>query len=60
MYIPGSTLSTDARRIFQGFQFISQASGQGNSHYNSLQLGLEKRLSNGFTILANYTFCEEL
>jgi hypothetical protein len=58
VYIPGSTLSTDQRRIFQGFQYISLASGQGNSHYNSLQLGLEKRLSRGFTILANYTFAK--
>jgi hypothetical protein len=56
VYIPGSTLSTDQRRIFQGFQFISLASGQGNSHYHSLQLGLEKRLSKGLTILANYTY----
>src|SRR5581483_1924240 len=56
VYIPGSTLSTDQRRIFQGFQYISLASGQGNSHYNSLQLDLEKRLSSGLTILANYTY----
>jgi hypothetical protein len=58
VYTPGSTLSTDQRRIFQGLQFISEASGQGNSHYNSLQLGLEKRLSRGFTLLANYTFAK--
>ena len=58
VYIPGSKLSTDQRRIFQGFQYVSLASGQGNSHYNSLQLGLEKRLSRGFTILANYTYAK--
>ncbi len=58
VYRPGDTRSTDARRLFQGFQYISEASGQGNSHYNSLQLGLEKRLSAGFTILANYTFAK--
>jgi len=56
VYIPGSTLSTDQRRIFQGFQYVSLASGQGNSHYHSLQLGLEKRFSQGLTILANYTY----
>jgi Carboxypeptidase regulatory-like domain len=56
VYIPGSTLSTDQRRIFQGFQFISLASSQGNSRYHSLQLGLEKRLSRGLTMLANYTW----
>ncbi len=58
VYRPGSTLSTDARRLFPGFQFISLASEQGNSHYNSLQLGLEKRLSHGLTILANYTWAK--
>jgi hypothetical protein len=56
VYIPGSKLGTDQRRIFQGYQFITEASQQANSHYNSLQLGLEKRLSRGFTILANYTW----
>src|SRR5207237_9203979 len=35
---------------------VSLASGQGNSHYNSLQLGLEKRMSSGITLQANYTF----
>jgi hypothetical protein len=58
VYIPGSRLGTDQRRLFQGYQFISEASQQGNSHYTSLQLGLEKRLASGFTILANYTFAK--
>jgi len=33
-YIPGSKLGTDQRRIFQGYQFITEASQQANSHYN--------------------------
>jgi hypothetical protein len=56
IYTPGSTLSTDARRPFQPYTSIVQASGSGNSRYNSLQLSLEKRLSHGFTILGNYTW----
>jgi hypothetical protein len=59
-YIPGSTLSTDARRPFQPYTSIVQASGSGNSRYNSLQLSLEKRLSHGFTILANYTWSRSI
>ena len=60
VYIPGSALSTDARRPFQPYTSIIQASGSGVSFYNSLQLSLEKRLSRGFTILANYTWSKSI
>jgi hypothetical protein len=60
VYIPGSTLSTDARRPFQPYTSIIQGSGSGNSFYNSLQLGIEKRLSHGFTVLANYTWSKSI
>jgi Carboxypeptidase regulatory-like domain len=59
-YIPGSTLSDDARRPFQPYTSIVQASGSGLSRYNSLQLSLEKRLSHGFTILGNYTWSRSI
>jgi hypothetical protein len=59
-YIPGSTLSDDARRPFQPYTSIVQASGSGNSRYNALQLSLEKRLSHGFTILGNYTWSRSI
>lgn len=55
VYIPGSTLSTDARRPYQPYTSIVQGTAAGNAWYHSLQLSLEKRLSHGFTILANYT-----
>jgi len=60
VYIPGSTLGTDARRIFQSFSGITFDSQAVNGHYNSLQAGVEKRLSQGFTILANYTWSKSL
>ncbi len=60
VYTPGSTLSTDARRPYQPYTSIVQATASGNSLYNSLQLSLEKRLSRGFTILANYTWSKSL
>jgi len=59
-YIPNSTLSTDARRPYQPYTSIVQGTGSGNSLYNSLQLSLEKRLSKGFTILANYTWSKSI
>jgi hypothetical protein len=59
-YIPGSTLSDNARRPFQPYTNIVQASGSGNSRYDGLQLSLEKRLSHGFTILGNYTWSRSI
>jgi hypothetical protein len=55
VYTPGSTLTTDQRRIFQGLGSVQEGSHQVNSRYNSLQISLQKRLSRGFTVLANYT-----
>ena len=61
LYIPGSTLSTTARRIYQGYGAITYGGvAGGNAFYNSLQLSLQKRLSKGFTILANYTWSKSL
>jgi hypothetical protein len=53
---PGATLDNeDARRPNQNFiQVIEDVSG-ANSIYNSLQLGVEKRFSKGFTVGANYS-----
>jgi hypothetical protein len=56
VYIPGSNLGTDARRPFQPFASIIQSGGSADAWYNSMQLSLEKRLSHGFTINANYTW----
>jgi hypothetical protein len=60
VYIPGSSASTNARRNFTGFSTISEASMSANTGYNSLQATLEKRFSQGFSILANYTWSKSL
>ncbi len=61
IYVPGSTAATDqARRPFQPFGSIVEGTASGNDWYNGLQLTLEKRLSHGFTILANYTWSKSL
>lgn len=60
VYKAGSTLSTDARRAFQPFGSISQASQDINSGFNSLQLTAQKRFSRGFTVLMNYTWSKSI
>ncbi len=60
VYTAGSTLSTDQRRIFQSFSGITVDSQAVNGNYDSFQTGLEKRISRGFTILANYTYAKAL
>jgi hypothetical protein len=49
-------LSTQARRPYQPYGSIVQLTASGMAWYHSMQLTLEKRLSHGFTILANYSF----
>lgn len=58
IYIPGqSTLAnTQQRRQYPQLGPVGLFSSDDNSHYNALQLNLEKRFSGGFTILANYTW----
>jgi hypothetical protein len=56
VYIPGSTLSEDKRVIYPGYGNIELLDESGNSHYNSLQLTIQKRLAHGVSVLANYTW----
>lgn len=60
VYIPGSALSTDQRRIFQPFSLIGMYEEDIDSSYNALQVSLEKRLQKNFTVMANYTYGKSL
>jgi Carboxypeptidase regulatory-like domain/TonB-dependent Receptor Plug Domain len=60
LYIPGSSLGTDQRRIFQGYAAINMDSQSGNSSYNSLQVAVKKRLSYGVTVNLAYTYSKAL
>ena len=60
VYIPGSKATTDARRAFQPYGSITQGTQDINSTFHSAQVTLQKRLSQGFTILANYTWSKSL
>jgi outer membrane receptor protein involved in Fe transport len=56
IFQPGATVgNTQSRRIFQDFGVIEDESTVGYSQYHSFQLTVNKRLSNGFTLLAAYT-----
>jgi hypothetical protein len=59
VYTAGSKLSTDQRRIFQGFGSIGQGTDDLNSNYNGLQISLQRRM-NTVTLLGNYTFSKTL
>jgi hypothetical protein len=61
VYIPGSSLGTDARRLFApDLGNVGYYTQDRRAHYHSLQLSLTKRFSRGFTILANYTFSKTI
>ncbi|MBI4910114.1 MAG: TonB-dependent receptor [Acidobacteria bacterium] len=61
VYIPGSTLGTDARRLFApdlgGIEYFTQ---DRRAYYHSGQLSMTKRFSHGYTLLANYTLSKSL
>jgi hypothetical protein len=60
-HIPGSTLGTDARRLFAPeIGSIDYYTEDRRSYYHSGQLSLTKRFSRGFTILTNYTWSKSL
>ena len=53
-----TTANTQARRPFQPYGSVLQGTASGNAWYNGMQLTMEKRLSRGFTILANYSWAK--
>jgi hypothetical protein len=59
-YIPGSTLNTNQRRHFLDYSNITEAAMSGNESYNSLQLTIQRRVSRGLTLMANYTWSKSL
>jgi hypothetical protein len=59
VYMPGSKLSTDARRRFTGYGSIGQGTDDLIANYNSFQISAQRRL-NSVTLLANYTYSKAL
>ena len=51
---------TAARRPFQGFSDMTFTDSMGNSDYNSLQMRVQRRYSNGISLLAAYTWSKSI
>ncbi len=49
-----------SRRLYPGYGNVSVVDSAINSNYNGLQLTVEKRLSAGLSILANYTWSKDM
>ncbi len=69
IYIPGvgpngQPLSTEAntqqRRLYPNFGFVNAIVSAINSNYNGFQLTVEKRFSQGLSLLANYSWSKEM
>jgi hypothetical protein len=58
--VPGTAATLGARRPNQGFGDVEYMDSGGNSFYNSLQTRLEKRFSNGLTLLHSFTYARGL
>jgi Carboxypeptidase regulatory-like domain len=52
--------TTDTVRQYLGYSTIRVQENTGSSSYNSMQLGLQKRVSNGFTMSLAYTWSHAL
>jgi hypothetical protein len=57
IYGPGATVAnTNNRRpLYPNFASMIEMNNAGFSHYNALQMTLEKRMSKGISFVANYT-----
>jgi hypothetical protein len=56
---PGGT-STAARRPYQGFSDITFVSSMGNSEYEALQMRVQRRYSNGISLLVSYSWSKSI
>jgi hypothetical protein len=56
VYGPGATLANrQQRRLYPAFEDISSFDPIGKSLYHGLQVGVNKRFSHGYSVLASYT-----
>lgn len=60
VYIPGSTLPANSRRLFPGIGNITDLVHDVNSSYNGLQVSLERRFIHGLSVMANYTWSKSI
>jgi hypothetical protein len=53
---PNSTINLNALRPYPGYGAINLRDQSDNSSYNSLQTAVSRRMQNGLSLTANYTF----
>lgn len=58
--LPSTQPLTLARRPYRQFNAIQMQESSARSSYHSLQVGAERRLSDGLTFIAGYTFAKSL
>ena len=52
--------TTASRRPFQGFSDLNFVTSMGNSEYNALQMRVQRRYSNGISLLVSYTWSKSI
>ncbi len=58
---PGATVgNTQARRVYPNFGPVARTDAAANSSFHAFQWNLEKRLSYGLSVLANYTWSKTM
>jgi hypothetical protein len=62
IYAPGATTATTNQRrpLFPTYSTITTIESTGRSTYHSLQLTLDKRMSNRFSVMTSYTLSKNL
>ncbi len=62
IYIPGQSTrgNTQQRRLYSDFSGVSAIVSGHNSNYHSAQLTVEKRFSQGFSLLASHTWAKAI
>ncbi len=57
---PSTTAFSTSRRYYQQYVGMSYRDQGGNNTYNALNLAVERRMRNGFTLNGNYSFQKDL
>jgi hypothetical protein len=62
IYAPGATTATTNQRraFYPNFASVTLVEPSDTSSYNSLQLSVERRFRNGFSVLGNYTYSRSI